>query len=76
MTGMDEVPAAWTISPGADREKVKDLVSRLAERLGIATPEIKGGYVMLPAEYPRIARALHEVEPGWSQEDLLIPPEP
>ncbi len=73
---MDEVPAAWMIPHGADREKVKEVVSRLGERLGIATPEIKGDYVMLPANYPRVARALGEVEPGWSDEDLLIPPVP
>jgi hypothetical protein len=71
-----EVPAAWTISPDADREKVQDVVSRLGERLDIGTPEIKGEYVMLPADYPSVARALDEVEPGWSEEGLLIPPEP
>lgn len=71
-----EVPAAWTISPGADREKVEDVLSRLGERLGTGTPEIRGDYVMLPADYPSVARALDEVEPGWSDEGLLIPPEP
>lgn len=76
MTSMDEVPAAWTISPGADREKVKDVVSRLGERLGIPTPEIRGEYVLLPPDYPAVARALTEVEPDWSEDGLLIPPEP
>lgn len=71
-----EVPAAWMISPGADREKLEDVMSRLAERLEIEPPEIKGDYVMLPADYPRVARALDEVEPGWSDEGLLSPPEP
>lgn len=73
---MDYVPAAWTIFSGADRGKVEDVVSRLGERLGIATPEIRGDFVMMPPDYPRIARALDEVEPGWSEEDLLVPPEP
>lgn len=73
---MDGVPAVWTISPRADREKVEDVVGRLAERLGIPTPEIKGDYVLLPADYPRVARALHEVEPGLTEAELLIPPEP
>lgn len=71
-----EVPAAWTISRGADRDRVEDVVKRLGERLDIGTPEIKGDYVMLPADYPSVARALDEVEPGWSDEKLLIPPEP
>jgi hypothetical protein len=70
------VPAAWTISRGADREEVQDLVSRLGERLGIGTPEIRGDYVLLPAEYPSVAQALDEVEPGWRDERLLTPPEP
>ncbi len=76
MPAMMDVPAAWTISRGADREKVEDVVSRLGERLGIGKPEIRGEYVMLPADYPSVARALEEVEPGWSDEGLLIPPEP
>lgn len=75
MSGMD-VPAAWTIARGADRKKVEDVVSRLGERLGIGTPEIRGSFVLLPAEYPAVARALDEVEPGWSEQGLLIPPEP
>lgn len=75
MGGM-EVPAAWTMSRGADREKVEAVVSRLGERLEIGTPEIRGEYVLLPADYPSVARALDEVEPGWRDEGLLIPPEP
>lgn len=75
MVGMD-VQAAWTIARGADRERVEDVVRRLGERLGIETPEIRGDFVLLPAEYPTVARALDEVEPGWSEERLLIPPEP
>ena len=71
-----EVPAVWTIHPGADREKVEDVVSRLAERLGIDQPEIKDDTVLLPAEYPNVARALDDVEPGWDDHELLIPPVP
>lgn len=71
-----EVSAAWTVSRGADRQKVEDVVSRLAERLGIETPEVQGDFVLLPANYPEVARALDEVEPGWDEEDLLTPPEP
>jgi hypothetical protein len=75
MPAMD-VPAVWTIARGADREKVKNVLSRLAERLEIPEPEIKNDQVLLPAEYPRVARALEEVEPGWEDEELLIPPVP
>ncbi len=71
-----EVPAVWTIHPEADREKVEDVVSRLAERLAIDQPEIKGDTVLLPAEYPNVARALDDVEPGWDDQELLIPPVP
>ncbi len=71
-----EVPAAWEIARGADREKAEDVVRRLGERLGIAAPEIRGEYVLLPADYPSVARALDEVEPGWRDESLLIPPVP
>jgi len=71
---MDEVPAVWTIPPGADREKVEDLVSRLAERLEIRAPELKNDMVLLPANYPVVARALNEVEPGWQEQELLAPP--
>jgi len=69
-----EVPAVWTIARGADREKAQDVVSRLGERLGIEPPEIRDEYVLLPADYPKVARVLDEVEPGWRDEDLLIPP--
>lgn len=75
MTHMEQVPAVWTVQPGADRQAVEDLVSRLAERLDIETPEIKGDQVLLPADYPKVARALEEVEPGWEDKELLIPPE-
>jgi len=71
--GMD-VPAVWTISPGADRQEVEDLLARLAERLGIPAPEPKDDMVLLPANYPAVARALDEVEPGWDDEELLVPP--
>ncbi|MEJ7718367.1 MAG: hypothetical protein ACR2LY_01960 [Thermoleophilaceae bacterium] len=71
---MDAVPAAWTVAPGADRERLEDVMGRLAERLGIDTPEVASDYVLLPANYPRVARALDEVEPDWRDESLLIPP--
>ena len=71
-----EVPAAWTIAPGADRDKLEDLLDRLGERLETGKPEIKGEYVMLPPDYPKVARALDDLEPGWKDEGLLIPPEP
>ena len=71
---MDEVPAVWTIPPGADRQEVEDVVARLAERLGIRPPEFRGDMVLLPPDYPRVARALNQVEPGWEEKELLIPP--
>ncbi len=71
---MDAVPAAWEIPPDADRDKVEDVVTRLAEQLEIDTPEVGSNSVLLPADYPRVARALDEVEPGWRDESLLIPP--
>jgi hypothetical protein len=70
-----QVPAVWTIHPGADRETVDDVLGRLAEHLDIPTPEVKGDSVLLPPDYPRIADALDEVEPSWRDEKLLIPPE-
>ncbi|MBA3584356.1 MAG: hypothetical protein H0W36_07490, partial [Gemmatimonadetes bacterium] len=44
--------------PGADRQKVEDVV----ERLGIPTPELQADYVFLPANYVTVAEALDEVE--------------
>jgi hypothetical protein len=58
--------------PGADRQKVEDVV----ERLGIPTPELQADYVFLPANYVTVAEALDEVEPGWRDETLITPPEP
>ncbi len=69
---MNAPPAIWTVAPGADEDEVSDLLARLAERLGMNTPQITNGSIMLPAEYPRVARALDEVEPDW--EELLVPP--
>ena len=60
--------------PGADRQKVEDVVERLAERLGIPTPELQADYVFLPANYVTVA--LDEVELGWRDETLITPPEP
>jgi hypothetical protein len=65
-------PAIWSVAPGADEDEVSDLLARLAERLDIRQPQITNGSVMLPAQYPRVARALDEVEPDW--EELLVPP--
>jgi len=73
---MDYVPAVWRVVPGAAEDKLQDVLSRLAERLQIDTPEIGDDYVFLPAEYPRVAQALDEVEPDWRDESLLLPPEP
>lgn len=73
MPGMD-IPQVWTVVRGADEDKVKDVVARLAEQLEIKTPAIKDDMVLLPPDYPRVARALDEVEPDWRDESLLIPP--
>jgi len=73
---MDYVPAVWRVVPGAAEDKLQDVLSRLAERLQIDPPEIRDDYVFLPAEYPRVAQALDEVEPSWRDESLLLPPEP
>ena len=71
-----DVPAVWNVYPNADREKLEDVLGRLAERLEIPTPEVQGDSVLLPADYPSVRRALDDVEPGWEEEELLIPPEP
>lgn len=76
MARVESVPAVWRVAPGADEDKLTDMLGRLGERLEISRPEIKGDYVLLPAEYPRVAQALDEVEPGWRNESLLLPPEP
>ena len=52
------------------------MLERLAEDLGIDKPEITNGMVLLPADYPNVARALDRVQPDWRDEDLLLPPEP
>ena len=69
---MNAPPAVWTVAPGADEDAVSDLLERLAAQLGIDAPQVTNGNVMLPADYPRVARALGKVEPDW--EDLLVPP--
>jgi len=71
---MEVPPAVWTVAPGADEDDVGELLDRLADHLGIETPEITRGSVMLPADYPRVARALDDVESDWG--DMLIPPVP
>jgi hypothetical protein len=70
-----DVPAVWTVPPGADEQELEGVIGRLAERLDIETPEIKNDMVLLPADYPRVARALDEVEPDWRDKELLTPPE-
>ena len=72
---MEAPPAVWTVSPG-DEDKAADIVGRLAEYLDIETPEITNGMVLLPADYPRVAKALDEVQPDWREEEILNPPEP
>jgi hypothetical protein len=69
---MSAPPAIWTVARGADEDEVSNLLAHLAERLGMTTPQITNGSIMLPADYPRVARALDEVEPDW--EELLVPP--
>lgn len=69
-----DIPAVWTVARGADEEKLADVLGRLAEHLSIAVPAIKDGNVMLPANYPKVARALDRVEPDWRDETLMIPP--
>ncbi len=73
---MEAPPAVWTVAPGADEDEVNEVLERLADHLGIDTPEINNGMVLLPADYPRVADALDEVQPDWRDEDLIIPPEP
>ncbi|HWC27220.1 MAG TPA: hypothetical protein VG474_11605 [Solirubrobacteraceae bacterium] len=73
---MEVPPAVWTVARGADEDEVADVLERLAERLDIDPPEITNGMVLLPADYPRVAEALDEVQPDWRDEELLIPPEP
>lgn len=68
-----DVPAAWTVEAGADRQEIEELVNRLAEHMGIETPEIRDDYVLLPANYPAVARALNEVDPGWEDKGLTPP---
>jgi hypothetical protein len=73
---MEAPPAVWTVGPGADADEAAELVGRLADHLGIERPEITNGMVMLPADYPRVADALDDVQPDWRGEGVLMPPEP
>ena len=73
---MEAPPAVWTVGRGADEDEAAELVGRLADHLGIEPPEITNGMVLLPADYPRVADALDEVQPEWREEGVLIPPEP
>jgi hypothetical protein len=72
MRAMEAPPAVWTVAPGADEDEVGELLDRLADHLGIETPEIMNGNVLLPADYPRVADALDDVQSDWG--DMLIPP--
>ena len=74
MLVMEAPPAVWTVARGADEGEAKDLLDRLAAHLGIQPPQITNGMVMLPANYPRVADALDEVQPDWLDERVLIPP--
>ena len=71
---MSAPPAVWTVAPGADEDEVAEVLERLADELGIDTPEVKNGMILLPPEYPTVARALDKVHPDWTDESLLIPP--
>lgn len=73
---MRDVPAAWEINPQADPEELQDLLERLAEHMGIDTPQIKDQYALLPAHYPDVAQALYEVDPEWKEKGLITPPTP
>ena len=73
---MEAPPAVWNVVPGADEDELNDVLERLADHLGIDTPEVKNGMVLLPADYPRVADALDEVYPDWRDEELITPPEP
>ena len=71
---MSAPPAVWTVAPGADEDEVAKVLERLADELGIDTPQITNGMILLPPEYPTVARALDRVHPDWTDESLLIPP--
>lgn len=73
---MEAPPAVWNVVPGADEDELARLLDRLAEHLGIERPQVTNGIVMLPADYPKVARALDRVHPDWRDETLLTPPEP
>jgi len=73
MPRMESVPAAWTMEPDADRQEIEELLGRLAERMGIEFPEIRGDAVLLPADYIAVSRALTEVDPDWEQKGLTPP---
>ncbi len=72
---MEAPPAVWTVAPGSEDEAA-EVLERLADYLEIETPQITNGQVLLPADYPRVARALNEVQPDWEEQEVLIPPEP
>jgi hypothetical protein len=71
---MAEALARWTISDNADRDEVRSLVERLAERLDIVGPPLQPDCVFLPPHPERIVPALDEIEPGWERKGLIVPP--
>jgi hypothetical protein len=71
---MSAPPAVWTVARGADEDEIAEVMQRLADELGIEPPEIKNGMILLPPEYPTVARALDKVYPEWRDEELFVPP--
>ena len=59
----------------ADREAAVALVEKLAKRLDIRTPVIRGDDFEIPTEFASIEQiraALYELDPDWS--NLLVAP--
>jgi hypothetical protein len=68
-----EASAIWRVRPGADLERVNELVGRLAQELGWEAPTpITGDVFKLPPERQRIIATLDNIEPAWRT--LLIQP--
>ena len=69
-----EALARWVIYPDADRDEVRNLVERLAERLGIPVPPLQEDSVWLPSHPEQIIPVLDELGPGWEINGLIRPP--
>jgi hypothetical protein len=71
-----DASAHWKVYPGADLERVSDLLRRLAEELGWDGPPeiIDGQAVLLPLD-KRVFDALDKLKPDW-RDTLLRPPPP